>query len=53
MIRVVTEGETRVQRLLWMVMLGDLVSMQLAARRGVDPSPIDLIDRLKAELERS
>jgi glucose/mannose-6-phosphate isomerase len=52
-IRVVTEGETRVQRLLWMVMLGDLVSMQLAARRGVDPSPIDLIDRLKAELERS
>jgi len=45
-----TEGETRTGRMLWSVMLGDLVSLQLAARRGVDPGPIELLDRLKEEL---
>jgi glucose/mannose-6-phosphate isomerase len=52
-IEVETEGETRVQRLLWAVMLGDLVSLQLAAAGGVDPGPIEVIDRLKDELDRS
>lgn len=47
-----TEGETRTGRLLWAVMLGDLVSLQLAARRGVDPAPIELLERLKYELGR-
>jgi glucose/mannose-6-phosphate isomerase len=46
-IRLETEGETRTERLLWAVMLGDLLSLQLAARRGVDPAPIERIDRLK------
>jgi glucose/mannose-6-phosphate isomerase len=45
--RVETEGESRTERLLWAVMLGDLLSLQLAARRGIDPSPIEPIDRLK------
>jgi len=48
-----TEGETRTERLLWTVMLGDLVSLHLAARRGVDPSPVDVIERLKSQLGRS
>ena len=48
--RIETEGETRTERLLWAVMLGDLLSLQLAAERGVDPTPIDMIDRLKDEL---
>jgi glucose/mannose-6-phosphate isomerase len=48
--RIETEGESRTERLLWAVMLGDLVSLQLAARRGVDPSPIEPIDRLKEQL---
>jgi glucose/mannose-6-phosphate isomerase len=51
-IEVETEGETRVERLLWAVMLGDLVSFQLAARNGVDPGPIELLERLKDELGR-
>jgi glucose/mannose-6-phosphate isomerase len=51
-VRIETEGETRTERLLWAVMLGDLVSAQLAALRGVDPGPIELLDRLKAELAR-
>jgi glucose/mannose-6-phosphate isomerase len=51
-IRVETEGETRAARLLWAVMLGDLVSLQLAARRGVDPTPVAVLERLKDELGR-
>jgi glucose/mannose-6-phosphate isomerase len=49
-IRVETEGETRIERLLSAVFLGDLVSLHLAARAGVDPGPIEVIDRLKDEL---
>jgi glucose/mannose-6-phosphate isomerase len=45
--RIETEGESRTERLLWAVMLADLVSLQLAARHGVDPSPIEPIERLK------
>jgi glucose/mannose-6-phosphate isomerase len=51
-IDVETKGNTRIERMLWGVMLGDLVSLQLAALRGVDPSPVDVIDRLKDELGR-
>ena len=48
-----TEGESRTERLLWAVMLGDLLSLHLAARRGVDPSPVEAIERLKDQLGRS
>jgi glucose/mannose-6-phosphate isomerase len=50
--RVETAGESRTERLLWAVMLGDLLSLHLAARRGVDPSRIEAIERLKEELGR-
>ena len=46
-----TEGETRLERLLWAVMVGDLVSLHLAAHNCVDPGPIEMIDRLKQELD--
>jgi glucose/mannose-6-phosphate isomerase len=49
-IAIETEGETRTERMLWALMLGDLVSLQLAARRGIDPSPVEVIERLKSEL---
>jgi glucose/mannose-6-phosphate isomerase len=51
-IKVETEGETRTERLLWAVMLGDLVSLQLAALRGVDPSSVEVLERFKDELGR-
>jgi glucose/mannose-6-phosphate isomerase len=51
-VRIETEGETRTERLLWGVMLGDLVSLLLAARRDIDPSPVEVIERLKDELGR-
>jgi glucose/mannose-6-phosphate isomerase len=45
-------GETRLARLLWMTMLGDLVSLALADAADVDPLPVEAIDRLKAALGR-
>jgi glucose/mannose-6-phosphate isomerase len=51
-IRWETEGETRTERMLGAVMLGDLLSLHLAAGRGVDPSPVEVIERLKDELGR-
>ena len=48
--RIETEGESRTGRLLWAVMLGDLLSLRLADERGVDPGPTALLDRLKESL---
>jgi glucose/mannose-6-phosphate isomerase len=50
--RVETVGEDRVERLVSLVLLGDLVSIYLAVLRGVDPSPVPAIERLKGELAR-
>jgi glucose/mannose-6-phosphate isomerase len=46
-VRVETAGETRVARLFWATMLGDLVSLKLAEARGVDPLSIEPIERFK------
>ena len=51
-IRLETEGETRTDRLLHAVMLGDLVSIELADAHGVDPMPVEGIESLKRELGR-
>jgi glucose/mannose-6-phosphate isomerase len=51
-IRIETRGETRVARLLWATMLGDLVSLELAEARKVDPLPVEAIDNLKTALGR-
>jgi glucose/mannose-6-phosphate isomerase len=51
-VRVEAAGEMRVQRLLWTVMLGDLVSLAVADALGIDPLPIEAIDRLKTALGR-
>ena len=47
-----TEGETRTARLLWASMLGDLVSLELAEARGVDPLPVEAIEGFKSALGR-
>jgi glucose/mannose-6-phosphate isomerase len=51
-VRVEAPGETRVQRLLWALMLGDLVSLEIAGQRGVDPVPVEAIERFKEAMER-
>ncbi len=48
--RVAPRGETRVQRLVSHVALGDLVSLYAAVLRGADPIGIEPIDQLKAGL---
>jgi len=52
-VRVPGEGETRAARLFRTVMLGDLVSLQLAAALGVDPLPVEAIASLKSALAQS
>jgi glucose/mannose-6-phosphate isomerase len=48
--RISSRGETRLQRVLSLVLLGDLVSVYLAALNGVDPTPVEAIERFKVEL---
>ncbi len=48
--RVSARGETRLERLVSLVLLGDLVSLYLAVLAGVDPVDIEPIARLKASL---
>jgi glucose/mannose-6-phosphate isomerase len=45
-----TDGRSRTERLFWALMLGDLVSLHLAALRGIDPTPIEAIEGLKRKL---
>jgi glucose/mannose-6-phosphate isomerase len=51
-IRIETIGQTRTERLLWAVMFGDLLSLELAARGGADPTPVEVIESLKDRLGR-
>jgi glucose/mannose-6-phosphate isomerase len=44
------EGQGALARTLDLVMLGDYVSLYLAILRGVDPGPVDIIERLKERL---
>jgi glucose/mannose-6-phosphate isomerase len=47
-----TEGETRTERVLHTVMLGDLLAIELANARGVDPLAVDLLEGFKQEMGR-
>ena len=48
--RVATVGRVSTERVLSLVLLGDLVSLYLAVLRGVDPTPVDVLTELKARL---
>jgi glucose/mannose-6-phosphate isomerase len=52
-LRLESVGSNPVERVLSLVMLGDLVSIYLAVLRGIDPTPVEPIDRLKAALSRA
>jgi glucose/mannose-6-phosphate isomerase len=51
-LRLESRGDNPVERLLSLVLLGDLVSLYLAVLRDIDPSPVEVIERLKAELAK-
>lgn len=44
------EGEGALAQLLDLVLVGDVVSIALAERLGIDPGPVDLLGTLKARL---
>jgi len=46
------EGSTVLQHLLWLVALGDFVSIYLALINGINPTPVDLIEKFKTELNK-
>ncbi|MDQ2621803.1 MAG: bifunctional phosphoglucose/phosphomannose isomerase [Actinomycetota bacterium] len=45
-----SKGETPAERLFWGVMFGDLVSVEVAELRGIDPLPVDEIQDFKRRL---
>ncbi|MDQ6835240.1 MAG: bifunctional phosphoglucose/phosphomannose isomerase [Actinomycetota bacterium] len=51
--RVESVGETRIERLVSLVLLGDLVSLYLAVLRGVDPGDVAILDRVKQTLAQT
>jgi glucose/mannose-6-phosphate isomerase len=49
-VQVQTRGESRLERVLSAVLLGDLVSVYMAALAGVDPTPTPALQRIKQQL---
>lgn len=47
------KGDTVLQQLLWTIQLGDFVSLYLALLNGLNPTPVDLIEKLKQALKES
>ena len=44
------EGSNILEHLVWTIAFGDFVSIYLALLNGIDPTPIELIERFKKEL---
>ncbi len=44
------QGDTQLARILYLIYMGDFVSIYLAMLYGLDPSPVKVIDRLKERL---
>ncbi len=44
---VVPEGSTALEQLVWTITLGDFVSIYLALLNGVNPTPVDLVEKFK------
>lgn len=45
------QGTTLLEKLLWAVALGDFVSLYLALLNGINPTPVDLIEKFKKSLD--
>lgn len=47
-----SSGTTRLERLWSLILLGDFASMYLAFQNGEDPTPVEVIDTLKARMRQ-
>lgn len=45
------EGETPLRQLLWTIAFGDFVTLYTALLNGLNPAPVELIERFKKELD--
>jgi glucose/mannose-6-phosphate isomerase len=45
------EGETILEQLLWTIALGDFVTLYTAILNGLNPAPVDLIEKFKKSLD--
>jgi glucose/mannose-6-phosphate isomerase len=45
------EGETLLQQLLWTIAFGDFVSLYTALANGLNPAPVELIEKFKKSLD--
>ena len=52
-IECIAEGKTPLARIMSMIILGDLISIELAKLNNVDPTPVEVIESLKKELGRN
>lgn len=45
------QGDTLLEQLLWAIAYGDFVSVYLALLNGVNPAPVELVEKFKTELK--
>ena len=50
--KVQTQGKTLLEKILYLVLFGDILSLYLAALNDIDPENIDAINYLKSELAK-
>ncbi|HEY5806146.1 MAG TPA: bifunctional phosphoglucose/phosphomannose isomerase [Candidatus Saccharimonadales bacterium] len=46
------QGDTIIRQLLWAASMGDFTSLYLAILNGLNPTPVDLVEKFKVELDR-
>jgi glucose/mannose-6-phosphate isomerase len=46
------QGQTLLEQLVWAVAFGDFVTIYTALLNNVDPAPVDLVEKFKAELNK-
>jgi glucose/mannose-6-phosphate isomerase len=46
------QGETLIQQLLWASNFGDFTTLYLALLNGLNPTPVELVERLKVDLDK-
>ncbi len=52
-VRIDLKGDSLLKQILWGVVLGDFVSIYLAILNGVNPTPVDLVEKFKKDLANS
>ncbi len=46
------QGGTHLEQLIWAVSFGDFVTLYLALLNGLDPAPVELVEKFKVELDK-